>query len=107
MNDEMRISWERSGGVAGMTLHGEVDTRLLRPEEAERVRRMVDQAGFFSLPSRLDGVQAGVDRFQHTLTVESGGRRHTVRTTDAAAPESLRPLMEYLTRLAKRPGGQP
>ena len=103
----MRIQFERTGGVGGIRLTAEVDTdqlqvtygasraqRALSPEEARDVETLVESSGFFALPARTSSATQGADRFQYTITVESAGKRHSVQTTDEAAPAALRTLNE-------------
>ena len=65
------------------------------------LRELVEAAGFFELPEELAGPGGGADRFLYTLTVEMDGRRHTVRTAEAAAPAALRSLIRWLTNTAR------
>jgi hypothetical protein len=109
----MRIHFERSGGVGGFRLTAELDIdqgnaiygaarlkRSLSPDEVRRLREILDSADFFDLPAAVPPSRQGADRFRYVVTVESAGKRHSVRTTDKAAPEALRPLLEYLTKIA-------
>ena|SRR5215475_2814819 len=109
----MRIHFERSGGVGGFRLTAELDIdqgsaiygaaqlkRSLSPDEIRRLREILDAADFFGLPAAAPPSRLGGDRFQYVVTVESAGRRHSVRTTDKAAPKALRPLLEYLTKIS-------
>ncbi len=97
----MRIQFERTGGFAGMRLAVTIDSEALSQEEAIRLRELVDAAGFFELPEEITTPTPGADRFLYTLTVEVEGRRHTVRTSDAAAPAALRSLIDWLTKAAR------
>ena len=97
----MRILFERSGGFMGQHVVGQVDTQTLSAEEADMLRQMVAQAHFFELPPSLRSATEASDQFQYRLTVEDNSRRHTVETTDMAAPDSLRPLLRRLTILAR------
>jgi hypothetical protein len=109
----MRIHFERSGGVGGFRLTAELDTdegyaiygaarlkRSLSPDEVRRLREILDSADFSGLPAAVFPSRQGADRFQYIVTVESAGKRHSVRTTDKAAPTALRPLLEYLTKIS-------
>jgi len=98
----MRITFERTGGLAGMTVSGEVDTASLPPEEAQALREMVEAAGVFDLPSKPASPAPGADRFRYTLTVEDGERRHTVEVAEAGASDALQALLRRLTVLARR-----
>ena len=97
----LKVQWERTGGFAGMRMAGSIDSGSLSDEEARRLRELVEAAGFFELPEELAGPGGGADRFLYTLTVEMDGRRHTVRTAEAAAPAALRSLIRWLTNAAR------
>lgn len=101
----MRISFERSGGLAGMRLTAAIDSDTLTEAEASELKRLVDQAGFFDLsagPGPAGPGGSGADQFVYRVTVETAGRRHTVETTDAAAPPALQPLLAWLNQAARR-----
>jgi hypothetical protein len=101
----MRIFFERSGGFVGQTLTAELDTASLPPDEAHNIQKMLEAAGFFHLPASTTTPARGADAFQYVVTVEEHGKRHTVRTTDMAAPDALRSLFGYLTRVARQKRG--
>ena len=98
----MQVQFERTGGFAGMRLSAMINSESLSQEEARRLRELVDAAGFFELPREIIGPEQGTDRFLYTLTVEVQGRRHTVQTSEAAAPAALRSLINWLTKVARR-----
>ncbi len=98
----MRIQFERTGGFAGMRMATTIDMESLSAGEARELREMVDAAHFFDLPAVIKSPTPGADQFHYKLTVEVEERRHTVETSDAAAPETLQPLFLRLTRLARR-----
>ncbi len=102
-NEPIKIVFERSGGVAGMRTTTTVNTDTLPTQEAQMLRDMVDKARFFDLPAVLAAPKSNsADRFQYKLTVEIGGRSHTVETGEAAAPQTLQPLLERLGAMARR-----
>ena len=110
----MGISFERSGGVANITLSAQVDTeaqhlvygakKLERPLSPEETRILVDlvrAADFFNLPVAINKRVRGADRFQYTIRVEDKGQQHTVRITDdAGLPPALRSLLKRLSNMA-------
>jgi hypothetical protein len=113
----MRIHFERSGGFANIRLSAEADTdarelifgaarvkRSLSAEEARKLEEMVKAADFFNSPAAATRPAQGADRFQYIVTVEVGGKRHTVQTSEAVAPAGLRPLLDFLTKLAMGKG---
>jgi len=97
----MEIRFERSGGFAGMTVSTELRTDSLSAEEAKEICDLVEDAGFFDLPSSTDP-GTGADRFSYEITITDGERSHTVRTDDDTAPPALVPLLDRLSRAARR-----
>jgi hypothetical protein len=101
----MRIFFERSGGFAGRTLTAELDTTSLSPDEAQKIRKMVEEAGFFHLPASIPAPARGADALEYVVTVEEQGKQHTVRATEMTVPDALRPLLEHLTQVARAKRG--
>ena len=97
----LRIQFERRGGFAGIALGTSIDLDTLPAAERERIQALVESADFFSLPPNMGSQEPGGDRFQYTVTVQSAGRSHTVRTDDAGAPPALRSLLESLVSAAR------
>jgi len=99
----MQIELERTGGVAGMRFAATVDTETLTTDEAAKVRRLVDDSKFFSLPARLSVAAPGPDRFHYRLTVRTPERSHTVDVGEGALPSPLRALTDWLMAVARKP----
>ena len=97
----MRINVERRGGFTGIPLRASIDLDTLSTSEREHIEALVEAAGFFSLPPTLTAPAPGGDRFQYTVTVQTGGRSHTVETDDTGAPPALRPLLDSLIAAAR------
>jgi hypothetical protein len=95
----MRIEFVRSGGFAGIRLAGNFDTQQLLPEQSSTLDKLVEAAGFFSLPQEIKPPTPAVDRFEYQVTISTGQQTHSVRVSEPAAPENLRPLLDYLTTL--------
>jgi hypothetical protein len=100
----VKITFERSGGFAGMTRTLEVSTDELSAQEAAEVRRLIDEARFFELPEQIDGDGTVGDEFTYVVVIETGERRSVVRTGAAGAPETLLPLLDWLNRAARSGG---
>ena len=99
----MRIYFERSGGMMGKPMTATVDTKTLPSDEAKSWREMVLDSSFFALPETVAAEPEGRDQFQYKVVVEVEEVSHTVETTDAAAPDSLRPLLRRLTIATRNP----
>lgn len=101
---DTQVRFERSGGVAGMRTTSTIDSESLPEAEKKRLRSLIDRAGFFGLPEEIIGPPRP-DQFLYTITVAIDGQQHTVRTSDTAAPEQLKPLIEWLNEAARRSPG--
>lgn len=92
----MQIRLQQSGGYAGIEQEPvRVDADRLPQPERDRLRALIDQAGFFALPAEAPG-GIGADLPKYTVTVEDGGRAHTVSWNEdgGAASAPLRALAE-------------
>ena len=108
LSDEfMKIDFERTGGFTAIPFIAHLDTDFMPPEEGREAEALVQRAGFINLPSSIQTSSLEPDRFQYVITVQSGGRVHTVRTSDQAAPEELYPLIDFLTSVARGPSALP
>jgi hypothetical protein len=96
----MHIEFTRSGGFAGMRLGTSVDTDQLPAEQASTLDRLISEAGFFDLPEKITPTKPAPDRFEYNVTVDSGEKTHSIVVNEKGAPDSLRPLLNYLTTLA-------
>jgi hypothetical protein len=94
----MRILFERTGGFAGRKIQGWVDSSALPTPQAQRLTELLAQSHFFDLPLKLPAPPVGADRFCYKVTVETSSGSHTVEAAEAAVPDGLRPLLDWLTR---------
>ena len=102
----MEVSYERTGGFAGMRMAASFDLDELPEEDAANVRELLHQAHFHQLPDVILD-QAGMpDQFTYKITVTDEIFHHTVTTGDASAPPELRPLIDLLNQLSRTRGGR-
>jgi hypothetical protein len=107
----MRVHFTIGGGIAylpGLTKPVVIESDQLTKSDAAELERLVDAAGFFSLPSKINPPHPGAaDYVQYKITVEQGGQRHTVEWTDIAEDPRLQELRLFLQVKAKemRAGG--
>ena len=78
-----------------------VDEKDLAPDEAQKLRQLVEEADFFSLPGKIISRSPQPDRFQYELRLEEKGRQHTVAMSEEAMPAKLKPLVKWLMEKAK------
>ena len=98
-----RVSFRRSGGFAGRQIEADIDLDEMPAEESRELERLIHETHFFKIPQNLIE-PAAPDEYEYTVTVEAGNTHHTIHTSDSSAPESLRPLLEKLSTLAKEGG---
>jgi hypothetical protein len=103
----MRIQYKREGGLAyfpGLSRPVRIDTGHLSKEEAQELERLVESAGFFDISPPPPPQHGGAaDAFQYTITVESGGKQHTVQVSDPVENPDLQKLIDFLKIRAKPP----
>ncbi len=101
----MRVHFSVGGGVAylpGLAKPVIIDSDQLSKTDAAELKRLVDAANFFALPSKINPPPPGAaDYFQYTITIEQGKQRHTVEWTDLAEDPNLRQLRIFLQAKAK------
>lgn len=95
-----RITFERSGGLLGQDIFLDLDLDTLPTSESLNLIQLLQRANFFKLPEK-PVTQSMPDEFQYRVTVDSGSTHHTISTSDTAAPETLRPLLDILSTLAR------
>lgn len=96
-----RILFERTGGFMGRKVRLDLDLDELPAPQAGTLKRLLDQVGFSTLEAVYPAPSSARDVFTYLITVESEGSQYTVQATDLSMPDSLRPLVEELSRLAR------
>lgn len=96
-----KIHYEKTGGMLGREVMTDIDLNEVPGDEVQEIMRLITEANFFDIPQNLIAAQAVPDEYEYTITVDAGNTHHTIQTTDSSAPESLRPLLEKLSALAK------
>jgi hypothetical protein len=96
-----KIFFERSGGFMGRKVTATIDLDELPGDQAKTLEELLDEADFFELPANLTRPPMP-DSFTYNITVSSAEKQHSVRVSDATAPDDLRPLLEQLNKLARK-----
>lgn len=103
--DTMTITFERSGGFAGLARSVTVSSDSLSNQDAAELRRLIDEARLFDLPEHAGEGEPVPDDFNYVISVDEGERSTVVRTGDANAPPQLRPLLDWLNAALRTGGG--
>jgi hypothetical protein len=104
----MRIVFEMSGGFGGLfataPLSYEATTDALPGQEADLLRRLVEESGLLAPEQRpaTRSEASARDVFQYRVQVTTGGRTYRYDFDDTTVPARARPLLEHLTSAAMR-----
>ncbi len=79
-----------------------VDEKDVAPDEALKLRQLVEEADFFHLPGKIVSGSPQPDRFQYELRLEEKARRYTVSVSEEALPDKLKPLVNWLMGRARQ-----
>jgi hypothetical protein len=97
----MKIKFSQSGGITGLSLSCEINTRTLPRAEAAEIEGLVKTGGVLKRKRKLLGMRA-CDIFGYSISVESSEISYRVRFNDLTIPEGGRPLLDYLRKSARR-----
>ena len=105
LEDSMRVQFQSEGGLAvfpGLQKLISIDVDALPASDANRLRQLVRAASFFDLPAHIGTPPRGAaDMREYTLTIEDGGRRHTVRVAEPITDATLQELVDALQTQAR------
>ncbi|XGV95156.1 MAG: protealysin inhibitor emfourin [Leptolyngbya sp. BL-A-14] len=90
----MHVTLERSGGFTGIPLTLTLDTATLSSEQVTQLRHLVEVADFFHVSA--PPIQGQPDRFEYTITIQDGDRVRTITVGEAAMPEPMKTLLQWL-----------
>jgi hypothetical protein len=95
----LRVSFEQSGGFAGLVKGCILDAEGLAPDAGAELRRLVAASG---LETSIRSVSPGTcDRRQYAILIERGGERVELVCDDGSTPEGARPLVAFLAARAR------
>jgi hypothetical protein len=100
--DIKRIQFERTGGFAGIRFAADFELDDLPKDQAHQIIELLDDLDFDELPEQILGNSQVADGFMYSITLVTEKRKHTVTTSESAAPKKMEPLLEILTQIAKQ-----
>jgi len=107
----MKVSVVRGGGLAGVATGTAVSSDSLPPEEADKLKRKVEEAGVLDAPDQEPGRPSHPDELSYGLTVEHEGVKRTVTLREGEVPDPVRGLISWIDQHPDReewvgsPGG--
>ena len=101
----MRVQFQSDGGLAvfpGLQTPSSIDVDALPASDADRLRQLFRATSFFDLPAQIGALPRGAaDMRTYTISIEDGGRRHTVRVAEPITDATLQELVEALQAQAR------
>jgi hypothetical protein len=97
-----RITFERTGGFAGLHITTNIRPDDLPEEQAQTLGRLLDQINFNELPEQAMNNPSLPDQFTYRITVETQEGEHSIVTGDISAPEEMQELLQLLNRIARK-----
>ena len=97
-----RITFERTGGFAGMHMTTNFKPEDLPEEQAEALSALLDELDFDELPEQAMNKPSLPDQFTYRITVETKDSEHRIVTGDISAPEKVQELLQMLNRIARK-----
>jgi len=94
------INFNRTGGTIGREIIFDVDLGSLPGSAAQRLHSLLTESNFFEIPT-VNSLITQPDEYEYIITVIAGNSLHTVHASDTNMPNSLHPLIDELTELAK------
>jgi hypothetical protein len=103
---ELRIRFTQTGGIGGWTTTYEANDSTLSADEANYVRRQLEETDFFNLPDEVPNGDPIPDLYAYTLWIAHGRRNREVSTYDGSGPHqspALEKLIEWFKDRAPQP----
>jgi hypothetical protein len=100
------ISFERTGGFAGIRLVADIELDQLPEEDAKKISEMLKNIDFSEIPEPPSHSNT-FDQFNYTIIIKGKQTEHTIVTGDASAPDDLRPLIDTLYQMARKQARRP
>ena len=94
----MKISIEQTGGFAGISNSYNVDTERIPPNEAEKIKKIVQDGQLFSLSHPIPTLpqKGSADYQSFKVTLEDNETKHIVECNQFNIPNELRLLIDYV-----------
>ncbi len=98
----MRVFFQMSGGAGffpGLGGPCTIDIEALEGEDRSALKQLVEETRFFELPARIPAPRGFSDLRTYEITIEDGGRQHTVAVCDPIIPRAMHRLIIRLREL--------
>jgi len=95
-DQRIRVEVVRSGGFAGQSRTGRVDTADLDEEGAATLRRLLSASTLAAGEGAVAAGGGGPDRFQYSLTIIAGGERRSIVVDESDLSDADQRLLAWV-----------
>lgn len=100
--EPFQIEFIRSGGFMGTSTRAAIQSSELEEKETEELNLLIDRSGFFEAMVLERSYLNIPDQFHYQITIEHGGKKRKLELTEGSIPDTFRPLINHLVRLARK-----
>jgi hypothetical protein len=100
LNNSIIISFEQSGGFAGLTISVVLKDAMLSKDEFEHVHILIEKANFFELKTDTSD-HSFPDQLFYRISVETESRQHAIAVYEHQVTAELQPLIRFLSGKAR------
>ena len=92
------VHFQQTGGFAGLSRSLEFSSDTLSVQEQKQLHKLIKDSDFFEI--RIDNKEndKSRDQFQYEILIKQNDREGSISVSDSNMPESIRPLIDYLSR---------
>jgi hypothetical protein len=100
--ESFQIEFERSGGFTGTSTRAAFQSEELEVDEAEELNLLIERSGFFEAMVLERSYLNMPDQFRYQISIEHGGKKRKLELAEGSIPDTFRPLINRLVRLARK-----
>lgn len=93
-----RISFTKSGGIAGVHKAYLLESNKLDKAEQATLSNLLQKSGILGITLVQISTKGAADMFYYQLTVEHKGKTHSASYDDGTIPQAYRPLLDYVIK---------
>jgi hypothetical protein len=95
----LRIRIERSGGITGIAISNEMNSKDLPPPLMLTAKKIMSKS--YSLPLKLTP-RGAADHFTYKISISDGANHKTVKCDQFSIEDDLKSLVRYIEKNSKR-----
>ena len=96
----MKIKIERSGGVAGLSITREMDTKELPTSLAIKVKKIIEDTKSSSLPLKVTP-KGAADHYNYKISIQEGENEMVMECNQFNLQNDLKSLIKYVEAHSK------